>query len=194
MNGTTESMVKAIKKALKTTIGIQVLKFSELLTVLYECLELVNRRPIGKLPSDVDEEKYLCPNDLILGRSSSVAPRGLFSENARLQKRFQFIQSIVDQFWTSNFFPTLLPRQKWHHLKRNMKVGDVVIIKDSNSLRDEWKIGRITKVLPSDDGVVRRVIVLRPTKFLLQNGLYQTREIERAVRNLIAIASTGEES
>ena len=190
MNGTTESMVKAVKKAIQITIGDQVLKFSELLTVFYECSELVNRRPIGKLPSEIQDGTYLSPNDLLLGRSTNKAPQGPFDESAKLQKRFQFIQTLVDQFWkrwTSGYFPTLVLQKKWHHLSRNMQIDDVVIMKDKNALRDQWKIGKIIHVLPNDDGVVRRVVVRYATKTLLKNGLYQTIDVERAVHNLIVL-------
>ena len=42
------------------------MKFSELLTVMYECSEMVIRRPIGKCRDDPRDGTYLCPNDLIL--------------------------------------------------------------------------------------------------------------------------------
>ncbi len=34
-------------------------------------------------------------------------------------------------------------RQKWHVDKRNVCVGDVVMIQDSNSVRGQWKVGRV---------------------------------------------------
>jgi hypothetical protein len=38
-------------------------------------------------------------------------------------------------------------------------VGDVVKIQDSNSVRGQWKVGRVTNALVEDDGRVRRVEV-----------------------------------
>ena len=104
------------------TIGAQVLKFSELLTVLYEAANLVNERPIGKHPTEPDEERYLCPNDILLGRTSSQVPGGPFREVSSM-RRYVFIQKLTDVFWkkrSQNYFPSF---------------GDVVLIKDSNTIR-----------------------------------------------------------
>ena len=76
MNGVTESLVKSVRVALSHAIGEQVLEFSTLQTVLFEAAELVNSRSIGRHPTDPDGGVYLSPNDLLLGRSTSRAPRG----------------------------------------------------------------------------------------------------------------------
>ena len=70
-NGCSEALIRSCKKAISAAIGSQVLKFSELLTVMYESANLISERPIGKMNLDVADGAYLCPNDLILGRASS---------------------------------------------------------------------------------------------------------------------------
>ena len=135
-NGCSEALVKSLKKAIKNAIGSQILMFSELMTVFYEVANLVNERPIGRQPKDPDDGSYLSPNHLLLGRA------------------------IVDAFWKRwirDYFPSLLIRQKWHVEKRNVKVGDVVIIQDSNLVRGSWRLGRVSNVFPGDDGRVRNV-------------------------------------
>ena len=66
-NGCSEALVKSVKKAIKNTIGSQILMFSELMTVFYEVANLVNERPIGRQPKDPDDGSYLSPNHLLLG-------------------------------------------------------------------------------------------------------------------------------
>ena len=56
-----------------------------------------------------------------------------------------------------DYFPSLLVRQKWHTDRRNVKVGDIVIVQDSKQLRGNWKLASVSKVFPSDDGRVRKV-------------------------------------
>ena len=51
----------------------------------------------------------------------------------------------------------LLIRQNWHVEKRNVKVGDVVIVQDSNLVRGSWRLGRVSNVFPGDDARVRNV-------------------------------------
>ena len=68
--------------------------------MVYECAELGNERPIGKINLDIDDGSYLCPNDLILGRATARIPGGPFDGASSLAKRYMFIQQIVDAFWT----------------------------------------------------------------------------------------------
>lgn len=67
-------MVKTVKKALKKAIGDTVLAPFELYTCLLEVANLVNQRPIGRIPNDPDDGTYLCSNDILLGRASSTVP------------------------------------------------------------------------------------------------------------------------
>ena len=68
---------------------------------------------------------YLCPNDLLFGRSTSRVP--IWQPN----HRFEFVQQIVDAFW-----------RKWHTKKCNVRVGSRVLIQDSNQVRVNWKLGK----------------------------------------------------
>ena len=123
---------------------------------------MVNQRPIGRHPTDPDEGSYLCPNDLLLGRSTPDVPQGPFAEKNSLKHRLQFIEEVVDSFWkrwSREVFPNLVLEPKWHTEKRNTQPGDVVMIQDSNAIRGKWKLGVITRVLESKDGRARNVEV-----------------------------------
>ena len=74
-NGCSEAMVKSIKCALKKAIGDAVLTPFELYTCLLEVTNLVNQRPIGRVPTDPDDGSYLCPNDVLLGRATNAIPQ-----------------------------------------------------------------------------------------------------------------------
>ena len=58
-----------------------------------------------------------------------------------------------------DFSPVLLVRRKWPVQKRNLRVGYILIIKDSNVLRGRWKLGMVATVYPSEDDLVRMVTV-----------------------------------
>ena len=125
-------------------------------------LPLINERPIGRHPTSPDDESYLCPNDLLLGRSTSRVPSGPFIQTDNPRRRYEFIQNIVDNFWrrwTRDYFPSLIIQQKWHTTKRNLKKGDIVLIQDSNQIRGQWKLGKVSQVFPGEDGIVRKVHV-----------------------------------
>ena len=80
-NGCAKARVKTCKNALKRAMGSQVLTSFELYTVFLEVANLVtNQRPIRRIPNDPDDGKYICPNDILLGRASSELPQGPFKE------------------------------------------------------------------------------------------------------------------
>ena len=115
-NGISEALIKTIKRILKLTIGDNILTFSELQTVCFEVANLVNERPIGRHPTSPDDGSNLCPNDLLLGRSSPRIPSGPFKETSNLRHRFEFVQGLINRFWkkwTTDYFPSLIVRQKW---------------------------------------------------------------------------------
>ena len=129
---------KGPKKALKKAIGEQVLTPFELYICFLEVANLMNQRPIGRIPSDLDDGSYLCPNDMLLGRATSTVPQGPFREARNPRHRVEFVQKIVDTFWrrwTRDVFPSFVPGKKWNAEKRTVRVDDIVIMEDSNSVR-----------------------------------------------------------
>ena len=152
--------MKTVERALTTAIGDQVLTYSELQTCMFEAAQLVNQRPIGIKPCDPSQGTYLSPNDLILGRSSPDIPQGPFKERSSFRHRFDFLQQLVDAFWkrwSREVFPSLVVYPKWHTERRNVTVGDIVVVQDSNCIRGEWRKAIVTKADASNDGKVRRV-------------------------------------
>ena len=53
-NGTSEALVKSVKKAITVAVGKKVMT-SELQTVCYEAANLVNERPIGRHPTSPED-------------------------------------------------------------------------------------------------------------------------------------------
>ena len=164
-NGCAEALVKSCKRALKKAIGEQVLTPFELYTCLLEVGNLVNQRPIGRVPNDPDDGKYLCPNDMLLGRTTSEVPQGPFNDTKNPRRRVEFVQKIVDSFWhrwSRDVLPALVTRKAWHTERRNVEVDDLVVMADNNANRGKWTIGRVIEVHPGTDGRVRNVKVKTP--------------------------------
>ena len=117
-NGASEALIKSVKRGLCIAIGDSVLNFGELQTALFGIANLMNERPIGTKPGfSLEMGTYLCPNDLLLGRSSGYCPNGMYEANGDHKRRLEFIQKIVDSFWRKwqrDYFPSMLIRQKWH--------------------------------------------------------------------------------
>ena len=199
--GVSEALVKSVKKAIAVAIGESIMTFSELQTVCYEAANLVNERPIGRhSTSPADDGIYLCPNDLLLGRSTPRVPSGPFRETSNPNHHYEFVERVVDTFWrtwTRDLFPSLIIQQKWHTARRNVIVGDVVLIQDSNQVRGNWKLGKVSEVHPGEDGKVRKVEVQcknpkpgEPVNKYQGQG-YVT--VQRPVQRLVVLVPTDEE-
>ena len=172
-NGVTEiliNLVKVVRKSIISSLGDTRLTLNEMNTLMLEITNLVNERPIGTLPNSQTDSEYLSPNSLLLGRCSARISSGpfqqdqVFTDDSRsIKDRFLLVQSITAQFWKiwmRDYFPSLLVRQKWHSARRNLEVGDVCILKDSNAFRGEWRICRVSDVFPDASGKVRNVAVI----------------------------------
>ena len=81
-------MGKGVKKAIKGATDKQVLLYTELKTVSSEAANLVNKRPIGRHPTEPKETSYLRPNHLLLGCASARVPSGPFEETDNPKKTF----------------------------------------------------------------------------------------------------------
>ena len=156
-NGCCEALIRTVKSCITGAVGDSIMSFSELQTVLFEVANCINERPIGLKNGDPNDGTYLCPNDLLLGRASSKVPPGSWSSKDCFKRRWKFVQQVVDSFWKRwmrDFFPTLIIQQKWHTNTRNVQVGDIVLVQDSNAVIGQWRLMRITKAEPGKDGKV----------------------------------------
>ena len=149
-NGTAEvmaKMVKSVQKSFLRALGDTRLNLNEMCTLLAEVGNLINERPIGIKPNDKSCTDYLSPNSLLLGRCSNRISSGPFESDqiftddpVAVNSRFLLVQAITSQFWkvwVKLYFPSLLVRQKWHTDRRDVMVGDICLLKDSNVYRGE---------------------------------------------------------
>jgi len=66
--------------------------------------------------------------------------------------------------WKKEYLQTLQTRQKWHGVKPNFAVGEVVLLSDSNLPRRKWSLDRIVETFNDDQGLVRQVLVKAQNK------------------------------
>ena len=52
------------------------------------------------------------------------------------------------------------PRKNWTKESPNLHENDVILEMDDNVLRGVWRLLRVTKVLPGEDGLIRKVEVV----------------------------------
>ena len=161
-----ERLIRIIKEALKKCIGKARLTYEELETVLVEIEAVINSRPLTYLYEDSQEEA-LTPSHLVVGRrllnGKPEISNVVEQSSEKLTNRFTYLQAIIDHYW-KRFSKEYLLELHQHHLevcKRNydmfckLVLGDVVLIKDDKTKRNEWKKGKVVKLLEGNDGNVR---------------------------------------
>jgi hypothetical protein len=66
---------------------------------------------------------------------------------------------LTDLFWNrwkSHYLSELQQHSKWNKV-RSFSVGDVVLLKDEQLCRGDWRLCRVSDLIVSHDGLVRRV-------------------------------------
>ena len=199
-NGCAEAMIKVTKNQLNDTVKSRSLTKGELDTLFSDVMFTVNSRPLMKSPGDDTlSGGPITPLHLLGGRSTIQVPTPTFDGNANLTKRLRFLEQIKDEFWKKWFaqvFHNLVPCYKWRTQHRNVQVGDIVLLKDSNVLRNEYRLARVHEVMPSPDDVVRRIKVvyknLKDTGKSVNDATVDLKksrfsETERSVQNIVVI-------
>ncbi|XP_056307490.1 uncharacterized protein LOC130219206 [Danio aesculapii] len=162
MGGIWERQIRTVRSVLNTVLSQQT-PDDEGLATLFCCVEsIVNGRPITKLSDDPSDPLPLTPNHLLLLRSGPTLPPGAFVKQDLYRRRWRQVQYLADVFWArwiKEYLPALQQRQKWHQPKRNLKVGDLVLILHEHTPRNHWPLGLLTQVYPGADGLVRTVEV-----------------------------------
>lgn len=99
-------------------------------------------------------------------------PPGVFLETdkycRRRWKQNQYLANLFWKRWTREYLPILQERQKWLDVKRNLKVGDVVLIVNSSAPRNSWPMGIVQETIPDREGLVRQVKVKTSTNTLIR--------------------------
>ena len=161
--GAWERLIRSAKVALEAVLHGQTLTDEVLLTAMTEVEEILNSRPLTYLSVDPTDMEALTPNHLLFGRAYPCLPFDVESDNSfDSRKRFKQAQAIATQFnnrWRKEYLPNLIERRKWLKHRRNVKIGDLVLIVALGAKRHEWPRGRIVEVYPDTAGTVRSALV-----------------------------------
>jgi len=193
--GVWERQIKTVKCVLNSTLALCPGRLDDscLRTLFYEAMAIVNSRPLTAV-SDCPADEPLTPNHLITMKSSvSLPPPGQFvKEDIYTRKRWRRVQYLTEQFWSrwkKEYLLSLNQRQKWNTPRRNIQVGDVVLLVDDDAPRMQWPRGIVVDTTLSDDGLVRRVKVRVGTSKLDKEGKPQsaTSVLERPVQKVVVL-------
>ena len=78
-----------------------------------------------------------------------------YEDNSKPLKRMSYIAELEKAWWHQHKvqdFPSLMPTPKWTESRRNMREGDITLIKYSSvSKTGEYRLGRVVLVEIDED-------------------------------------------
>jgi len=183
MGGVWERQIRTVRSILFTMLRShgESLNDESYRTFLTEAESIVNSRPLAvDTINDPQSLRPLTPNHLLTMKSTIIMPPpGIFQkEDLYCRKRWRRVQHLLNEFWSRwkrEYLTNLQTRSKWDKVKRNFKVGDIVLMKE-DSKRCSWPMCRIIDCNTDKDGLVRSV------KLITTNGTF-----ERPINKLILL-------
>ena len=162
--------MKMLKATLKHMHKGGKLTFGEMLTLLTSAANRINQRPLGVRHHQGAEPGYcpVTPNLLLMGSRTNDDDLEVDPDTPlRYVKRLRFVQSCFDAWWRQWYlqvFPSLVPVRKWRQQVRNLKEGDVVMVRfGDEEEKENFRMGRVVKAEEDRDGLVRTVsVAMRP--------------------------------
>lgn len=163
MGGAWERLIRTTRSILKALSKEQLLTDEQLLTLMTEAEKIINDRPITPVSNDPRDPPALTPSMLLLMKSNTSLPQGIFSKEDNYSKRWwkqiQYMANVFWRRWLREYLPMLQTRQKWQRQTTNLRPGDVVLVSDEKSPRGQWPLGRVLDVSLGRDGLVRSCLV-----------------------------------
>ena len=132
--------------------------------------------------SDPTSLAPLMPNHLLTMKSSVVLqPPGQFEGADKYSRK--------SSRWRNEYLRNLQAHPKWTRHRRDMKEGDIVIVKDENMSRNQWQLARVHETYPSEDGHVRKVKLAMASRSLNAKGkqTYPTTYLDRPIQKLVLL-------
>ena len=165
--GLWEAAVKSFKAHLRRVVGGVKLTFEELTTVLTQIEACLNSHLIVSLSVPDDGIEALTPGHFLIGRPIEALPDPVLTyRTISILSRWILCQALVRhlwQRWSSDYLNSFRHITKWCKCSPNLRVGDIVILREDNMTPSKWPLGRVVSVYTGQDGLVRVVSVKTAT-------------------------------
>ena len=203
MGGVWDRQIRSVRNVLATLLQTNGSQLNEEALSIFMCEAeaIVNSRPltIDSL-NDPASLNPLTPNHLLTMKTKVLLPPpGVFqSSDMYCRKRWRRVQHLANEFWIrwKKEHPlNLQQRQKWSKPRRNMCVGDVVLMKDDEDVpRNQWQLSQVIEAHQSADGHVRTVKLAVADCTLDSKGRRTKccKSLERPVQKLVLLLEASE--
>ena len=182
--GVWERIIGLTKRILVSLVGKGDTTLDVFRTVLCQAEYILNHRPITHVSADPNDFEALTPAHFMntgykvaIGRPDE--PLGTIeAEDMRLAHNRAL--AAINGFWKrwrNEYLATLKTRSKWEGAKKNVEVGQLVLLEDETRERKDWRLGRIITV-DGNDGLVRTVGVKTANKKVFTRAVNQIVTLE----------------
>ena len=169
-NGAVEIYVKKFKRTLEHKFKNRQMRLLEMETALKIVASVANSRPLSarygpKGGCDPDYLTPLTPNMMLTGRANTEIPIRNYDNSSNPLVRMEYVQRVVTEWWEQfkvQNFSSLVPTQKWQLERRNIRVGDIVLVQyTTKSSPGTYRLARVKEVeVDSVDGLVHTCTVV----------------------------------
>ena len=153
-NGITERLVQSVKRALRPTLLREVVSFERLEAILIGIEGILNCRPLATASSaDPDLAAPITPSLLMYGKNMlplEDPPRAMRIDESHMPditRSMKVRQRFLNAFWRrwrKEYLTRFDVAKCWSKPQDNkLNVGDVVVIIDPDSLRNDWRLARV---------------------------------------------------
>lgn len=168
--GLWEAAVKSFKHNLKRVAGADLFTYENFNTLIIEIESILNSRPLTPISSDPNDLLVLTPGHFLIGEALTSLREREFSDTPQNRlSSWQHIQKIKQHFWTRwhrEYLNELTSRNKWTKGNHQIKEGTVVLLREDNVPSMQWPLGRVIKVHPGSDGIIRTATIKTATNTL----------------------------
>jgi transposase InsO family protein len=167
-----ERLIRSVRKIFYSLLRDQSIHLDDegLQTLMCEVEAILNNRPLTSASEDPNDLGTLSPSHILMMKPSGSMSPGIFeiedNYTRRRWRQLQYLSNLFWKRWTREYLPLLQKRQKWVRPKRNVAVGDIVLVTD-NSPRNVWPMARVTEIHHDYKGLVR-VVTLKTKSTTLQ--------------------------
>ena len=160
--GLWEAAVRSMKTLLRKVVGGYCLYQHELQTIPTEIEGTLNSRPLAIIPGAPEEGVLaLTAGHFLIGRPIRAPPVEVDTtakiDNLRSWNLVERLTAELWVRWRREYLQQLQRRTKWRTTAKDIQVGDIVLLKETDWWQRSWPLARVEKTFVGNDGHVRVV-------------------------------------
>lgn len=126
------------------------------------------------LSADPNDLQLLTPGHFLIGQALVDLPEKDLTDIPKNRLRgWELLRELHQTFlkqWSNEYLTTLQARIKWTRQQLNIEVANLVLINFPNLPPTQWKLGRVDKIYPGEDTIVR-IVTVRTTDGIASRAL-----------------------